>query len=124
MSTRDAEVIGRVLAEHTLHDNGKKWICVMSSDVHPQRVLLCRWSRAYSRLNPDAAHRAHQAERLVAAGVGVIAEAWDAADAAVERQTNLADLMHFDRPSDFRKGVLSSLMALRAARTEAEARDV
>lgn len=57
-----------------------------------------------------------QADALLAAGIGVVAEAWDEAIATVERQTNLADLMHFDRPSDFRKGVLTSLMALKAGR--------
>ena len=33
----------------------------------------------------------------------------------VERQTDLTELVHFDRPSDFRKGVLTCLMALDAA---------
>ena len=46
-------------------------------------------------------------------------EVWSVARAAVERQTDLADLVHFDRPSDFRKGVLTSLVALDAARQEA-----
>lgn len=39
----------------------------------------------------------------------------------VERQTNLADLVHFDRPSDFRKGVLTCLAALDNAIAEAVA---
>jgi hypothetical protein len=33
---------------------------------------------------------------------------------AVRAQANLPDLVHFDRPSDFRKGVLSCLAALEA----------
>jgi len=35
-----------------------------------------------------------------------------AAREAVGRQTNLPDLVHFDRPSDFRKGVLSCVVAI------------
>jgi hypothetical protein len=54
-------------------------------------------------------------ERLLAqvkaeARVSALAEA----ALAVERQTNLPDLVHFDKPSDFRKGVLTALMAVRA----------
>jgi hypothetical protein len=30
----------------------------------------------------------------------------------VERQTDLTELVHFERPSDYRKGVLTCLMAL------------
>ena len=41
-----------------------------------------------------------------------------AAKGIVERQTNLPDLIHFERPSDFRKGVLTSIMALEAAIAE------
>ena len=37
----------------------------------------------------------------------------------VERQSALADLIHFDRPSDFRKGVLTCLVALEKAIDEA-----
>lgn len=44
------------------------------------------------------------------------AAALDAAIATVERQTDLTELMHFDRPSDYRKGVLTSLAALHADR--------
>ncbi len=40
-------------------------------------------------------------------------EAWAAAVETAERQTNLADLVHFDKPSDFRKGVLTVITALR-----------
>lgn len=35
-----------------------------------------------------------------------------AARDVVERQTDLTELVHFDRPSDFRKGVLTCLAAL------------
>lgn len=35
-----------------------------------------------------------------------------AARKVVERQTDLTDLVHFERPSDFRKGVLTCLVAL------------
>lgn len=38
----------------------------------------------------------------------------------VFRQTSLAELVHFDRPSDFRKGVLTCLAALDNAIKEAE----
>lgn len=55
-------------------------------------------------------------EAIVAARV---AEAWNEAERAVERQTNLAELVYFDKPSDFRKGVLSSLTAVKAARAAA-----
>lgn len=44
-----------------------------------------------------------------------------AARVVVERQTNLADLVHFDRPSDFRKGIVTCLVALDEAIREAEA---
>lgn len=37
-----------------------------------------------------------------------------AARDVVQAQTNLPDLIHFDRPSDFRKGVLTCLAALDA----------
>jgi hypothetical protein len=37
---------------------------------------------------------------------------------AVRAQANLPDLVHFDRPSDFRKGVLSCLAALEARNNE------
>lgn len=36
--------------------------------------------------------------------------------AIVRAQADLPSLMHFDRPSDFRKGVLSCLAALEAGR--------
>lgn len=55
-------------------------------------------------------------EAIVAARV---AGAWNEAERAVERQTNLAELVYFDKPSDFRKGVLSSLTAVKAARAAA-----
>lgn len=35
-----------------------------------------------------------------------------AAREVVDRQTDLAELVHFERPSDFRKGVLTCLAAL------------
>lgn len=38
-----------------------------------------------------------------------------AAREVVDRQTDLAELVHFERPSDFRKGVLTCLAALDAA---------
>jgi hypothetical protein len=41
---------------------------------------------------------------------------WDEAIAVARRQTNLAELVHFDKPSDFRKGVLTVIVALEAAR--------
>ena len=41
------------------------------------------------------------------------------ARAVVERQTDLTDLVHFDKPSDFRKGVLTCLVALDNAIREA-----
>jgi hypothetical protein len=63
------------------------------------------------------------AAALAEAGIGPVAqaraEAWDEAVATVRRQTNLADLIHFDRPSDFRKGVLTCITALEAARAAA-----
>jgi hypothetical protein len=37
----------------------------------------------------------------------------------VERQTDLTELIHFERPSDYRKGVLTCLMALDKAIEEA-----
>lgn len=37
-----------------------------------------------------------------------------AARETVERQTDLTELVHFERPSDFRKGVLTCLAALDA----------
>ena len=37
-----------------------------------------------------------------------------AAREVVERQTDLTELIHFERPSDYRKGVLTCLMALTA----------
>lgn len=40
------------------------------------------------------------------------------ATGAVRAQANLPDLVHFDRPSDFRKGVLSCLAALEARNNE------
>lgn len=43
-----------------------------------------------------------------------LAEGRRLAIAAVRAQASLPDLMHFDRPSDFRKGVLSCLAALEA----------
>jgi hypothetical protein len=42
------------------------------------------------------------------------------ARAVVERQTDLTDLVHFDRPSDFRKGILTCLVALDDAIARAE----
>jgi phage/plasmid primase-like uncharacterized protein len=42
-------------------------------------------------------------------------QALEEAAQIVRSQANLPDLMHFDRPSDFRKGVLSCLAALEAA---------
>lgn len=56
--------IEKILAEHTLHDDGEDWVCRMSSEVHPQRVLLCRWSYSYRAGNPDEAHRAHLADLI------------------------------------------------------------
>lgn len=52
-------------------------------------------------LLPEAADEAYQ--RGLAKAVEV-----------VRRQANLPDLVHFDRPSDFRKGVLTCLAALEA----------
>lgn len=42
-----------------------------------------------------------------------------AAREVVMRQTDLAELVHFDRPSDYRKGVLTCLVALDKAIEEA-----
>lgn len=42
----------------------------------------------------------------------IAADVWDAARTAVARQTDLTELVHFERPSDFRKGVLTCLVAL------------
>lgn len=52
---------------------------------------------------------------LAARDAQVRAEAWDEAYKVVERQTDLTELVHFERPSDFRKGVLTCLTALRVA---------
>jgi hypothetical protein len=41
-----------------------------------------------------------------------VAEGLRRAATAVRAQANLPDLVHFDRPSDFRKGVLTCLAAL------------
>lgn len=48
--------------------------------------------------------------------------AWKEAIAVATRQTDLTDLtdlVHFERPSDFRKGVLTVITALNAAREKA-----
>lgn len=51
-------------------------------------------------------------------------EAWSDAIGVVERQTNLTELVHFDKPSDFRKGVLTCIAALKAEAMErADAKD-
>lgn len=42
------------------------------------------------------------------------------ARAVVARQTDLTELVLFDRPSDFRKGVLTCITALDSAIKEAE----
>lgn len=44
-----------------------------------------------------------------------------AAREVVARQTSLTELVHFERPSDFRKGVVTCLVALDNAIREAEA---
>lgn len=49
------------------------------------------------------------------------AETWEQAIATATRQIDLTDLMHFDKPSDFSKGVLTTIAALNAARVESEA---
>lgn len=43
-----------------------------------------------------------------------VAEGLRRAATAVRAQAGLPDLVHFDRPSDFRKGVLTCLAALEA----------
>lgn len=55
----------------------------------------------------DAAYAAGKAEGL------------RQATEAVRAQANLPDLVHFDRPSDFRKGVLTCLAALEAGASDA-----
>ncbi|GAA2608579.1 hypothetical protein GCM10010399_44260 [Dactylosporangium fulvum] len=61
-----------------------------------------------ARINLD---RADSYARGIAEGLRQAAE-------AVRAQANLPDLVHFDRPSDFRKGVLSCLAALEARNHE------
>ena len=58
--------------------------------------------------------------RAVLAAVlpAIRADAWSDAIGVVERQTNLTELVHFDRPSDFRKGVLTCIAALNAEALE------
>lgn len=68
----------------------------------------------------ERAKVAEERDRLRDKVEAVRAATWDAAREAVARQTDLTELVHFDRPSDFRKGVLSSLVALDEARKEAE----
>lgn len=67
----------------------------------------------------DAEVRASRAEEAVAESYARgLAEGrtqgLNRAATAVRSQANLPDLIHFDRPSDFRKGVLSCLAALEA----------
>lgn len=60
---------------------------------------------------------------LTAAAPHIAAQAWERVwkqvIECVERQADLPSLVHFDKPSDFRKGVLTVLAALNAARQEA-----
>ena len=53
----------------------------------------------------------------IAAALPLIREQiWAEARTVLERQTDLTELIHFDRPSDFRKGISTCLAALDAAR--------
>lgn len=53
-------------------------------------------------------------DAIQAVGAQGIAEGLRQAKTAVRAQAGLPDLVHFDRPSDFRKGVLTCLAALEA----------
>jgi hypothetical protein len=57
-------------------------------------------------------------ERILAAVERIIAERLAAEREAMiqvaRRQTDLTELVHFDKPSDFRKGVLTVIVALEA----------
>jgi hypothetical protein len=56
------------------------------------------------------------ARGLAAALPFIREQIWAEARTVLERQTDLTELIHFDRPSDFRKGILTCLAALDAAR--------
>lgn len=64
----------------------------------------------YVTINDEAALRAVLRRHLQP----LVAATWADARRVVERQTNLPALVHFDRPSDFSKAILSCLTALDA----------
>ena len=59
----------------------------------------------------DAAVRKVDVGQMTAAVADAV---WAVAEARIRRQASLPDLVHFERPSDFRKGVLTCLAALEA----------
>lgn len=97
--TDDLDAIMKILDDNAV-DELHSWRC-----KHPDRYGPCSC-------------KADLADELAAFVAKARTAAWGEARAAVERQTNLPDLVYFDKPSDFRKGVLSSLVALDNARGE------
>lgn len=98
----DATPEARDLAELIWHTSrgDESTISAMGADVVAGAILSSGWL---------AQRDAH-----------IRAEALREARAIVERQTDLTELVLFDRPSDFCKGVLTCLAALDAAIKEAQ----